>query len=371
MSDIERHSKRIHVPLGDREYNILVAPGKVGSLSDTLSPFVKRRRVLLVTDSNVDKLYADKVLAALKNLCDGSPARSVFPAGEGSKTLDTVSGLYGDAVSAGLDRSSVVVALGGGVVGDVAGFMAATYMRGVDFIQIPTTLLAMVDSSVGGKTGVDIPAGKNLVGAFHQPAVVVVDPETLATLPVREIRGGLAEVVKYGVILDGEFFERLECNADKINSLDMEFMTDVIARCCELKSLVVARDERDETGLRALLNYGHTFAHAIEAATGYSDITHGEAVGIGMCMAASLAVADGRFDDAAELRQENLLRALRIPCSISGVKPSVIYNAMASDKKAVNGEIRFVLPEIIGEAVLTEEPISKGMVMDAIRSCCD
>lgn len=371
MSDSEQHSRRIHVSLGDRKYNILVGAGALDDLAATLKPFAGKRRALIVTDSNVDKLYADKVLAALKKVCDGTPAKSVFPAGEESKTLTTVETLYRDAVSAGLDRTSVVVALGGGVVGDTAGFMAATYMRGIDFIQIPTTLLAMVDSSVGGKTGVDIPAGKNLVGAFHQPSVVVVDPNTLATLPEREIRGGLAEVVKYGVILDGGFFELLEANPDRINSLDMDFMTDVIARCCELKAMVVAEDERDENGFRALLNYGHTFAHAIEKETGYSKVIHGEAVGIGMCMAANLAVADNRLDDAAELRQENLLRALRIPRTISDVKSSDIYEAMASDKKAVNGEIRFVLPETIGDAVVTDEPMPKRMVMDAIRSCSD
>ena len=371
MSEAEQHSRRVHVQLGDRGYNILISAGALDDLAATLKPFVGGRRALLITDSNVDELYADKVLAALKKICDGTPAKSVFPAGEESKTLATVEKMYGDAVSAGLDRSSIVVALGGGVVGDTAGFMAATYMRGINFVQIPTTLLAMVDSSVGGKTGVDIPAGKNLVGAFHQPSVVVVDPDTLSTLPDREIRGGLAEAVKYGVILDGGFFELLESNTARINALDMDFMTDVIARCCELKALVVAEDERDESGRRALLNYGHTFAHAIESATGYSKVIHGEAVGIGMCMAANLAVADNRLDDAAELRQENLLRALKIPCEISDVAPSKIYEAMASDKKVVNGEIRFVLPEIIGEAVVTDEPMPKRMVMDAIRSCCD
>lgn len=363
------HLRKIGVALGNRSYDILIAANLLDDLPAKAENAAKGKRALVVTDSNVENLYAEKVVAGLKKVCS-AVSLAAFPAGEESKNIGTVEKLYGEAVKAKLDRSSIVVALGGGVVGDVAGFVAATFMRGIPFIQIPTTLLAMVDSSVGGKTGVDIPEGKNLVGAFHQPSIVIIDPTTLSTLPEREIRGGLAEVVKYGMILDGGFFKLLEDNAAKINSLDMEFMTDVIARCCELKAGVVAEDELDLSGRRAILNYGHTFAHAIEAATGYSEITHGEAVGIGMCMAASLAVADGRLDDAAELRQENLLRALHIPCEVSDVAPSKIYSAMSRDKKAVAGEARFVLPETIGEVVLTDSNMEKSMVMDAIRSCC-
>jgi 3-dehydroquinate synthase len=358
------------VSLGNRSYDILIAPNLLEDLPAKVERFAKKKRVLLITDSNVEELYADKVAAALKRVCSAVET-SVFPAGEESKTLATVSKLYGEAVEAKLDRSSIVVALGGGVVGDIAGFMAATFMRGIPFIQIPTTLLAMVDSSVGGKTGVDIPEGKNLVGAFHQPLTVLIDPNTLSTLPKREFRGGLGEVVKYGMILDEEFFKLLEDNVEKINALDPEFMTNAIAICCELKARVVTEDELDLSGRRAILNYGHTFAHAIETATGYAKTTHGEAVGIGMCMAANLAVADGRLDDAAELRQENLLRALRVPCEISDIAPSKIYSAMSSDKKAVAGEARFVLPETIGAVELTDGPMGKAMVMDAIRSCCD
>jgi 3-dehydroquinate synthase len=243
-------------------------------------------------------------------------------------------------------------------------------MRGIDFIQIPTTLLAMVDSSVGGKTGIDLPEGKNLVGAFWQPKTVLIDPDVLSTLPERELACGLAEVVKYGMIFDEEFFIYLENHIKELKNLDSEVYTYVIGRCCELKADVVCKDEREESGLRALLNYGHTFGHAIETVTGYEKLNHGEAVAIGMCMAASLSVADFRLDDAAELRQESLLRALHLPCSISGVKPSEIFNAMSKDKKVVNGQLRFILPEIIGEAVICEIP-DKKLIMTAIRNCCD
>jgi 3-dehydroquinate synthase len=279
--------------------------------------------------------------------------------------------LYHEAVSDTLDRKSVIVALGGGVVGDIAGFLAATYMRGIDFIQIPTTLLAMVDSSVGGKTGVDLPEGKNLVGAFWQPKAVFIDPDTLATLPEREIKCGLAEVVKYGMILDEDFFCFLEKHTKELNSLDTECFTEVIARCCALKAGVVEDDEREESGRRAILNYGHTFAHAIEVVKGYENINHGEAVAVGMCMAASLAVADCRLDDAAELRQENLLRALHLPCSISGVKASEICSAMHKDKKAKQGRLRFILPDTVGDVTLVEDGIEKSEIMQAIRNCCD
>ena len=362
--------KKIPINLKERAYDILVMSGLFDDLSAKIEHFIKGRRVLLVTDSNVEKLYADKVVKKLQHSAS-VVTTTVFPAGEKSKNLATMEKLYSQAVEAGMDRSSVVIALGGGVVGDVAGFLAATYMRGVDFIQIPTSLLAMVDSSVGGKTGVDLPAGKNLVGAFWQPKTVLIDPLVLQTLPEREIKCGLAEVVKYGMIMDEEFFCFLEKHTQELNTLDIDCYTEVIAKCCALKAAVVVDDEREESGLRAILNYGHTFAHAIEVVRGYGDINHGEAVAIGMCMAASLAVADCRLDDAAELRQENLLRALHLPCSIDGVKVSELYSAMQADKKTVNGKLRFVLPDTIGEVTLVKDGIEKSKIKQAIRNCCD
>ncbi len=362
--------KKIDVNLKERAYSIVIMEGLLDDLSAKLNSFVSKRKVLVVSDSNVTKLYSQKVISAIKEHSSDVDI-AVFPAGEPSKTLKTVESLYKHAVKFGLDRSSVIIALGGGVVGDIAGFLAATYMRGIDFVQIPTTLLAMVDSSVGGKTGVDLPSGKNLVGAFWQPKAVLIDPNTLKTLPKREIRCGLAEVVKYGIIMDDEFFCYLENHTKELNTLDGECFANVIARCCTLKAEVVIADEREETGIRAILNYGHTFAHAIEVIRGFENINHGEAVAIGMCMAASLSVADMRLDDAAELRQENLLRTLHLPCSVDQVKPSEIYKAMHKDKKVVNAKLRFVLPETIGEVTLVSEEIDKIMIMQAIRNCCD
>jgi 3-dehydroquinate synthase len=361
--------KKIDVNLSERSYDIVIMSGLLDDLSAKIESFVQQRKVLIVSDSNVSKLYGNKVLKGIKSTCSEAEITS-FSAGEPSKTLATVESLYVKAIEMGLDRSSVIVALGGGVVGDVAGFLAATYMRGIDFIQIPTSLLAMVDSSVGGKTGVDLPVGKNLVGAFWQPKAVLIDTKTLRTLPEREVRCGLAEVVKYGIILDEEFFCYLENHKVELKNLDMDCYEEVIARCCELKAMIVVDDEREESGRRAILNYGHTFAHAIEVIKGYEKINHGEAVAIGMCMAANLSVADVRLDDAAELRQENLLRALHLPTTVDGVKASEIYNAMQQDKKVLDGKIRFILPDTIGEVTLVED-LGKSMVMDAIRSCCD
>ena len=362
--------KKIDVNLKDRAYSIVIMEGLLDDLAAKIESFVSQRKVLIISDSNVSKLYSKQVIDAIKEKAADVDI-AVFPAGEPSKTLKTIESLYEKAIEFALDRSSVIVALGGGVVGDIAGFLAATYMRGIDFIQIPTSLLAMVDSSVGGKTGVDLPAGKNLVGAFWQPKVVLIDPNTLKTLPEREIKCGLAEVVKYGIIMDEDFFCYLENHTKELNNLDCGCFSDIIARCCALKAEVVIADEREETGARAILNYGHTFAHAIEVIRGFKNINHGEAVAIGMCMAASLSVTDMRLDDAAELRQENLLRALHLPCSIDQVKASEIYKAMHKDKKVVNGKLRFILPETIGEVTLVSEEIDKQMIMQAIRNCCD
>ena len=362
--------KRIHVGLNANPYDIFVRPKLLDDLPAKVEKFVARRKVLMVTDSNVNELHGAKI-ATLLDVVASKVSIAEFPAGEPSKTLSTLQSLYDECVSNELDRSSVVVALGGGVVGDVAGFLAATFMRGIDFIQIPTSILAMVDSSVGGKTGVDLPAGKNLVGAFWQPKIVIIDPEFLRTLPKREFKCGLAEVVKYGMIMDEGFFTFLEQNVNALNSMDMDCLTTTIARCCELKTDIVLKDEREESGLRAILNYGHTFAHAIEAALGFDKINHGEAVAVGMCMAANLAVEDARLDTAAELRQENLLRDLSLPCSVDGVSPSEIHAAMRHDKKVVDGRVRFVLPDTIGAVTLSDGPVEKSKIISAIRNCCD
>ncbi len=255
---------------------------------------------------------------------------------------------------AGADRKTLLVAVGGGVVGDLAGFVAATYARGISFAQVPTTLLAQVDSSVGGKVGVNLPQAKNMVGAFWQPAAVLVDTQTLQTLPEREYRSGLAEVVKYGVIMDAEFFAKLESETEELVHRQHDVLQTVIARCCRLKADVVEADEREETGRRAILNYGHTFAHAFEAVAGYGQLLHGEAVSIGMMCAARLAERLRMVDSEFVLRQRALLIALSLPVATPELDQDKLIDAMGYDKKAAHGKLRFVLPTELGTVKMVE-----------------
>lgn len=359
---------KVLVDLGERSYGIFVGADVFKDAAKHLAPLVKRRKCLLVSDGGVYSLYADR---AVDSLCKAGAYvyASVFKAGEGSKNLSTVERIYRKAAGAALDRDSVIVALGGGVPGDVAGFVASTYMRGIRFVQIPTTLLAMVDSSVGGKTGVDLPEGKNLVGAFWQPSLVLIDPSFLKTLPERELRCGMAEIVKTAVILDGRLFKTLEREGGKLLKLKTPSISKVIARCCELKAQVVSADER-EGGLRAILNYGHTFGHAIETATGYDSIAHGEAVSIGMCMAADLAVGAGVLDRKSAERQESLLESLSLPRRISGCDPEEILSAMYKDKKTRGDKLNFVLPVKIGEARLFKD-VPRSLALQSVRGRCD
>src|SRR5690242_9636105 len=275
---------------------------------------IRGRHVLVVSDEHVAPLYAERVRDAMEG-CGVDPDVLVLPAGEAHKHLDAVSKIFDALAQLGATRDACVIALGGGVVGDIAGFAAACWMRGIDFVQFPTTLLAMVDSSVGGKTGVDHPAGKNLIGAFHQPRAVVADLGTLATLPDRELRAGLAEVVKTACIGDADFFGWLEAHADALLAADTEILTHAIARCCRFKAGVVERDER-EAGERALLNFGHTFGHAIEAQAGYGTLLHGEAVAVGMLLAARLSVRLGMADENDTQRLRALLQAFGLPLEL-------------------------------------------------------
>ncbi len=359
---------KIPVGLGERSYDIIAGQGILGSAAEYLAPFVKGRKCLLLTDSNVGPIYAKKVSEMLT--AAGAEAFTfTFPAGEENKTLETVGGICSYAVKHGLDRSSLIVALGGGVCGDIAGFAAAIYMRGINFIQIPTTLLAAVDSSVGGKTGADLPEGKNLIGAFWQPKLVLMDPEVLTTLPFKEIRCGLAEVVKYGVIMDAPLFEKLEQNTDKLNAVDLQFYTEIIARCCELKAQVVAADER-EGGLRAILNYGHTFGHAVELVSNFS-LAHGEGVAIGMNMVAELAVGAGLLDRAVAVRQRKLLEKIVLPCSFpAGGDPEKIYAGMLKDKKKVGSRLNLIIPLEIGKVEI-RSGFEPAAIINAIRCCCE
>jgi len=349
----ESDTQLVRVELGERSYEIRIGSGILGSLGAWLREVLQPSRLLVVTDENVVTLYAATILDSLR--AQGFEANLIaVPAGEGSKSLESIADLWRQAFEAGADRKSAVIALGGGVVGDLAGFLAATFARGIPLVQVPTTLLAQVDSSVGGKVGVNLPQGKNMVGAFHQPAGVLIDTHVLATLPEREYRAGLAEVVKYGVILDAEFFKFLEGHVSQTLARDGGVLRDVIARCCELKALVVETDEFEQLGQRAALNYGHTFCHAFEAATGYQSLLHGEGVAIGMLCASRLAERLGRIGPDVTVRQKNLLEALGLPTVVPDVSPDRLLELMLHDKKAERGAVRFVLPDRLGHVELVE-----------------
>jgi 3-dehydroquinate synthase len=337
----------------------------------------KGLKILIISDSNVDPIYGERYQEGLRQ-AGFEISRVAVPAGEKSKDLQAVGFLYGQAMAAGLDRSSLILALGGGMVGDLAGFVAATFLRGVRFIQVPTTLLAMVDSSVGGKTAVNLPQGKNLVGAFHQPVEVVADLTSLATLPEREYVSGLAEVVKYGVIWDAAFFKDLESHAERLRSRDEAFLEKVVGRCCEIKAEVVAVDEL-EVGPRAILNFGHTLAHALESGTGYDRLLHGEAVSLGMVFAARLSSKLKGLPESEAARLVALLQTLGLPVSGSDALgratdwPKLawtdIREAMAADKKARMKVPRLVLADRLGSVTTgCEVPDSELMeAWDVIR----
>jgi 3-dehydroquinate synthase len=338
------------VELGERSYPILIGPGLLDDAA-VLDAHVPRGTVLLVSNTTVASLYAAAIKRGLK---DRTIVEAILPDGESYKTLTTLSRIFDVAVTNRLARDSTVVALGGGVVGDMAGFAAACYQRGVDFVQVPTTLLAQVDSSVGGKTGVNHPGGKNLIGAFHQPIAVIADTNTLTTLPPRELRAGLAEVIKYGLIHDAAFFDWLEVNVDRLLAGNAEALTHAIRRSCEIKAQIVGKDER-ERGDRALLNLGHTFGHAIESATGYSSWLHGEAVGTGMLMAAAMSHECGYLSDADVARLRALLHRVGLPIAAPDVSPQAALEHMKIDKKVKAGRMRFVLLKRIGAAFVTPD----------------
>ena len=344
----------LHVSLGERSYDIELGCGVLPSLADFVTARTPASHAIVITDSNVEQPYGNSAAESLGSAdikCD----LLVVEAGEPSKSIDTANDLWNKLLDLGADRASVVVAVGGGVIGDLAGFVAATYARGLPFVQVPTTLLAQVDSSVGGKVGVNLPGAKNMVGAFWQPRGVLIDLAALETLPDREYRAGLAEVVKYGVILDPALFQYLEAYSERINAREPSTLEHVVARCCRLKAGVVEQDEFEHSGQRAVLNYGHTFAHALEAVTEYGSFLHGEAVAIGMMCAARLAERLGRIDSQLALRQENLLTALGLPISTSAASPDDLLAAMARDKKGQHGRLRFVLPDRLGHVELVDD----------------
>lgn len=348
----------IQVYLGLRAYEIAIgdsllneADRYLATWSEKLKPSKsKASKALVVTDQNIQSPHAEVVLKSLIDAGWQAELIALEP-GEASKNIQVVTGMYKNLVEMKADRQTLVVAVGGGVIGDSAGFLAATYARGIPFIQIPTSLLAMVDSSVGGKVGVNLPEAKNLVGAFYQPLGVLIDTNTLQTLPEREYISGLAEVIKYGVILDESFFKYLEENVEGLNSREPAVMKQVIAKSCRLKADVVEQDEYERTGLRAVLNYGHTFAHAFEALAGYGELLHGEAVSIGMVYASRLAEKLGRITRNETDRQVNLLKAVGLPIALPAscqFSADDILQKMLLDKKTVGGQLRFVLPTEIG-----------------------
>ena len=349
-------STTIHVSLASKSYDIAIGADEQSELGSNASSWMATRfesaarTALVVADQNVVDPHANRAISSLQS-AGWRTETVILPPGEGTKCLATISNLYDKLVAMGADRQTVVVAVGGGVTGDAAGFAAASYARGIPFIQVPTSLLAHVDSSVGGKTGVNHPQGKNLIGAFHQPIGVHIDTTTLNTLPDRDFYSGMAEVVKYGVILDADFFGYLEDNVAGILQRDSTVMQYIIARCCRLKADVVENDEFERTGLRAVLNYGHTFAHAFEKLASYGTLMHGEAVSIGMVCASRLGERLGRIDATVTDRQVDLLRKLHLPVAIPDDlqnRSEEILTTMRLDKKTVGGNLRFILPSKMG-----------------------
>jgi len=336
----------VNVDLGSRSYRIVVASGALATVGPRLRELPVGTRVALVSDAAVARLHGKTVVASLE--AAGFAVTTIeVPEGETAKTLPVAQHCWDQLLAAGLDRTSTVLALGGGAVGDVAGFAAATYMRGVNFVQLPTTVLAQVDASIGGKTAIDHPRGKNMIGAFHQPRLVVVDPSVVGTLPEREFRSGLAEIVKHGIVLDAEYFAEIERDRAPLLARELGVLERIIGGSCRLKAAVVERDER-EAELRHVLNYGHTIGHALEAATGYDRFAHGEAVSLGIVAEARLARRLGVADDETVTRQERLLEALGLPVRTSAIDVEPVVSAMAHDKKAKDGRVPFVLAPRIG-----------------------
>jgi 3-dehydroquinate synthase len=346
--------EKVHVNLGPRSYDIEIGSGNLKDVARLCDAEQDDAHAVIITDSNVDELYCEPVGDALQE-AGAQVDILVAEAGEQSKSPEVAADLWEQLLDQGADRKTVVIALGGGVVGDLAGFVAATFSRGLRFVQVPTTLLAQVDSSVGGKVGVNLPGGKNMVGAFWQPRGVIIDVAVLESLPEREYKAGLAEVVKYGVIQDAEFFAYLENHVEPINERDAATLTYIVTRCCRLKADVVEQDEREETGLRSILNYGHTFGHAFEAGTGYEELLHGEGVAIGMMCAARLAERLGRVDAAFVERQRKLFEAFRMPLHVPDVERDELIELMYHDKKTERGKLRFVLPSRLGHVELVND----------------
>lgn len=356
--------QELEVSLNERSYHIKIASGILNDAGTLLRGISKSDKVMLVSNPTVYPLYGKKTVDSLENAGFKVHA-ALMPDGEIYKSMEEALKILDEGLACGLERGSTIAALGGGVVGDLAGFAAAIYQRGIDFVQLPTTLLAQVDSSVGGKVAVNHPRGKNLIGAFHQPRLVIVDIETLDTLEERDYYSGLGEVFKYGIVYDKSFFSYLEEHVDQIAARDKECLTDVIYHSCRIKSEIVAQDEREE-GLRAVLNLGHTFGHAIEQLTGYNVYRHGEAVAMGTIAAIYLAWDEGLLAEDEACRIKELYRRTGISTVFPNLNPEEVYQVMLSDKKVINGRLRLVLPSGIGDFTIKDD-CSKEKILAAIK----
>ena len=354
----------IHVNLDARSYDVVVQAGSLASVGEWLKKFSLSPQLLVVADENTAALFGATVQESLIG-AGFAPILSVIPPGEPSKSLIVAEQVYAAAIRGALDRGSAIVALGGGVVGDLAGFVAATYMRGVPFFQVPTTLLAQVDSSVGGKVAVNHALGKNLIGAFYQPRGVLIDPQTLISLPDREFASGMAEVIKYGLILDREFWLALQTDALAVMSRDTQYLEQIVARCCSLKATIVERDEQD-IGERMLLNFGHTAGHALEAAGDFTRFTHGEGVALGMLVATRLSEHSGLLSAGSVDEVRSLLRVYGLPVHATGCRANELLRLMGSDKKQAAGKLRWILLEKFGGAVIQDD-ISRESVLESLQ----
>ncbi|EKV01473.1 3-dehydroquinate synthase [Leptolyngbya sp. PCC 7375] len=354
----------IPVELPQTQYDIKIATDGLQYLGPWLAAAGKAGKVLLVSNPAIFQHYGETALTSLTE-AGFEVSQCVLPAGEQYKTLQSIEKLHSVAFDNHLERSSTMVALGGGVIGDMTGFAAATWLRGIAVVQVPTSLLAMVDASIGGKTGVNHPQGKNLIGAFHQPSLVLIDPSVLVTLPEREFRAGMAEVIKYGIIWHEDLFNQLEQaeRLDQLCSVSEDLLHDILKHSCQAKADVVSQDEK-EAGLRAILNYGHTIGHAIESLTGYKSVNHGEAVGIGMVAAGEIATTMDFWPQTATDRQLAIIQKTNLPTKLPAtLNIDAILNTLRSDKKVKSGKVRFVLPKRIGEACVTDQ-----VTDDVIRS---
>lgn len=357
----------IRVNLERLSYDIAIAPGSLEKLGELIAPLELGQKVLIVSNPEIFQYYGQQAIASLEK-SGFEVASTTLPPGEPHKTPETLQKVYDIALEHRLERSSTMIALGGGIIGDMTGFAAATWLRGINVVQVPTTLLAMVDASIGGKTGVNHPRGKNLIGAFHQPRKVIIDPLVLKTLPEREFRAGMAEVIKYGVIWDAELFTHLEQaqRLDQMHSIEPSLLQEILQRSCQSKAEVVSKDEK-EMGLRAILNYGHTIGHAVESLTGYTTVLHGEAVGIGMVAAGGIAVKLGLWDEDCDRRQLALIQKAGLPTKLpTGLKIDEILASLQTDKKVKNKKVRFILPTAIGAVTITDQ-VPSEVIREVLR----